>query len=316
MAKGNKNWLWWALGFGGLAAILYTTVATVQNNLNGMPQLLVKGFSITKDGGYVNILVQNPGSQTFQVNSVTANIMDGTNRIGTLSFLPGAGNPYTIAPSSSSTLKLNITIDPIGSIAAAIGIGQQIFADISKGGSVIDSVGNVLNLDPSGAMVKNGISILKYFTDPTAPAPAANAPITTTPVAAQPGDVQGSSYSAINDGTGNLVDESTGIVYDQNGGPTGYRFDSDNGTYVDSQGNAVDANGAPVSTASASASDVADNSFTDYTDVSEGSDGTEFGTGDSLSGISGTTITLTGVANISGVNIPFTQTLTGAQQSA
>ena len=296
--------------------LIMSTAAKVQNNLNGMPQLLVKGFSITSSGGYVNILIQNPGSQTFQVNSVTANIMDGTNRIGTLSFLPGAGNPYTISPSSSSTLKLNITIDPIGSIAAAIGIGQQIFADISKGGSVIDAVGNVLNLDSSGALVKNGVSILKWFEGSSTSSPGGAAPITTTPVAAQPGDVQGSSYSAINDGTGNLVDESTGIVYDQNGGPTGYRFDSDNGTYVDDQGNAVDANGAPVSTDSASASDVADNSFTDYTDMSEGSDGTEFGTGDSLSGISGTTITRTGVANISGVNIPFTQTLIGAQQSA
>ena len=280
-----------------------------------MPQILVKGFSITSSGGYVNVLIQNPGSQTFNVNSITANVMDGNNRLGTLSYLPGAGAPYVIKPSSSSTLQLKITIDPIGAAQAAIGIGEQIFSDISKGGTVVDAVGHVLNLDSTGAIVKDGISIYKYFTDGTSSGSdtgnSSGGGTSYTPANAN--DYQGGSYSPINDGTGNLVDETTGTVYDSNGAPTGYQYNSDTGSYVDSSGSVVDSNGTPIDMTGGSDSGYADNTggtdaeYSDYTDLTDGN---------GLSGIYGTTITLDGVANISGINIPFTQTLTGAQQAA
>ena len=274
--KNKKILIAGALLVGGY--LLYQGYKATANAIQGMPVLLVKGFSISRSGGYVNILIQNPGNMTFHVQSVQANVNDNNDRIATISDLPGAGNGLVILPYSSTTMKLKVTIDPVGAVSAGLTYAEQLYNDISKSGSVVDAAGHILSMNNLGEIVKDGESIVKLFQ----------------------GSGSGSSDSSGNVETvdyGNsesVNNTNTDTVQQQDATDYGTSDNSDNTDWQNMY--------------SDPSLDNTDNSGnTDFTGDSSG-DGTDSG----LAGWLGAdhVITIDGTVNVDGINIPLNQNIT------
>ena len=107
------------LVLGGAAALYYVNLSRSAGNLNYLPGN-VTGFSLSGISPiiYADLIVQNTSNVTFTINSLSANVLTDSTRIGNLANF----TPVQIPGNSQGVIPLTLQLEPLTLVNDIIGI--------------------------------------------------------------------------------------------------------------------------------------------------------------------------------------------------